>query len=104
MRVRRYPLPTAVVLLLTHLSAPALLPSVLHTLPPRTMQAEKRRESMMVGLNKTRDALSASEERIRALQLDVQRGQMDLLAKTSASAGARSGQQALLRACVHVRF
>lgn len=37
----------------------------------------------MVGLNKTRDALSASEDKIKGLQLEVQRTQMDLLAKTS---------------------
>jgi hypothetical protein len=37
----------------------------------------------MVGLNKTRDQLSISEERIKQLQLDVQRTNMDLLAKTS---------------------
>lgn len=46
------------------------------------LQAEKRRESIMVGLNKTRDQLSVSEERIKQLQLENQRTQMDLLAKT----------------------
>ena len=36
----------------------------------------------MVGLSKTRDQLSTSEERIKQLQLETQRTQMDLLAKT----------------------
>lgn len=58
-------------------------PFALHT------QAEKRRESIMVGLNKTRDQLSVSEERLRQLQLDLQRTQMDLLAKSGAGDGGR---------------
>lgn len=55
---------------------------VLKKHPLILVQAEKRRESIMVGLNKTRDQLSASEDRIKQLQLEVQRTQMDLLAKT----------------------
>lgn len=39
----------------------------------------------MVGLNKTRDQLSVSEDRIKQLQLENQRTQMDLLAKTGTS-------------------
>lgn len=46
-------------------------------------QAEKRRETLLVSMNKTKDALSTTEERYKSLQLDMQRTQMDLLAKTS---------------------
>lgn len=62
-------------------------------------QAEKRRESMMVGLSKTKDQLSASEERIKALQLDVQRTQMDLLAKTSEQCCCAVGISSLVLSC-----
>jgi hypothetical protein len=48
-----------------------------------TWQAEKRRETLLVGLNKTKEQLSGTEERFKSLQLDMQRTQMDLLAKTS---------------------
>lgn len=48
-------------------------------------QAEKRRETLLVGLNKTKEQLSGTEERYKSLQLDMQRTQMDLLAKTSTS-------------------
>lgn len=43
----------------------------------------------MVGLNKTREQLSGSEEKIKSLQLEVQRTQMDLLAKTSECSSVR---------------
>jgi hypothetical protein len=46
-------------------------------------QAEKRRETLLVGLSKTKEQLSGTEERYKSLQLDMQRTQMDLLAKTS---------------------
>jgi hypothetical protein len=46
-------------------------------------QAEKRRETILQGLTKTKDQLSVVEERSRQLQLDLQRTQMDLVAKTS---------------------
>jgi hypothetical protein len=36
-----------------------------------------------VGLSKTKDALSVTEERAKQLSLDLQRTQMDLFAKTS---------------------
>jgi hypothetical protein len=52
------------------------------------LQAEKRRETILVGLNKTRDALSISEEKIKQLQLEAQRTNMDLVAKTSEFAAA----------------
>lgn len=42
----------------------------------------KRRDSMMVGLNKTKEQLSGFEERCKQLSLDLQRTQMDLMAKT----------------------
>jgi cytochrome c5 len=51
-------------------------------------QAEKRRETILVGLNKTRDALSISEDKIKQLQLEAQRTNMDLVAKTSELAAA----------------
>lgn len=47
------------------------------------LQAEKRRETLLVSMNKTKDALSVTEEKYKSLQLDMQRTQMDLLAKTS---------------------
>lgn len=47
------------------------------------MQAEKRRETILIGLNKTRDQLTIAEERTKQLQLELQRTNMDLLAKTS---------------------
>lgn len=50
---------------------------------PPTCQAEKRRETLVVGLSKTKDQLSVAEEKYKSLQLDMQRTQMDLLAKTS---------------------
>jgi hypothetical protein len=46
-------------------------------------QAEKRRETLVVGLTKTKDALSIAEDKYKNLQLELQRNQMDLLAKTS---------------------
>jgi hypothetical protein len=52
------------------------------------LQAEKRRETILVGLNKTRDALSISEDKIKQLQLEAQRTNMDLVAKTSELAAA----------------
>lgn len=52
-------------------------------LPDVPGQAEKRRETLLVSMNKTKDALSVTEERYKSLQLDMQRTQMDLLAKTS---------------------
>jgi hypothetical protein len=52
---------------------------------PCCLQAEKRRETILVGLNKTRDALSISEDKIKQLQLEAQRTNMDLVAKTSES-------------------
>lgn len=36
-----------------------------------------------MGLSKTKEQLSGTEERYKSLQLDMQRTQMDLLAKTS---------------------
>jgi len=46
-------------------------------------QAEKRRETLVVGLSKTKDQLSVTEEKYKSLQLEMQRTQMDLVAKTS---------------------
>lgn len=46
-------------------------------------QAEKRRETLLVGLSKTKDQLSVAEEKYKNQQLEMQRTQMDLLAKTS---------------------
>jgi hypothetical protein len=40
-----------------------------------------------VGLTKTKDALSVAEDRAKQLGLDLQRMQMDLIAKTSESGG-----------------
>jgi hypothetical protein len=54
-------------------------------------QAEKRRETLLVGLNKTREQLSSHEERMKAMQLELQRNQMDLLAKTSERAALHAG-------------
>lgn len=45
-------------------------------------QAEKKRESILVVANKTKDALSGAEERIKQLQFEQQRLQMDLTART----------------------
>jgi chromosome segregation ATPase len=50
-------------------------------------QAEKRRESMMVGLSKTKEQLGGAEERARQLSLDLQRTQMDLVAKSGECSG-----------------
>lgn len=36
-----------------------------------------------MGLNKTKEQLSGTEEKYKSLQLDMQRTQMDLMAKTS---------------------
>lgn len=44
----------------------------------------------MVGLNKTKDALSVAEDKYKALQVDMQRTQMDLLAKTSKQYAGRN--------------
>lgn len=59
--------------LLTHLAAP--------------LQAEKRRESMALGMNKTKEQLSSAEQRVHQLSIDVQRLQMDMMAKSGACRG-----------------
>lgn len=67
-------------------------------LPARCRQAEKRRETLVVGLNKTKDALSVAEDKYKNLQLELQRTQMDLLAKTSKT--PRHTLAAQSRACL----
>jgi hypothetical protein len=49
------------------------------------LQAEKRRETLLVSINKTKDQLTVTEEKFKNQQLEMQRTQMDLLAKTSES-------------------
>jgi UDP-N-acetylglucosamine 2-epimerase len=45
-------------------------------------QAGKKRESILVVANKTKDALSTAEDRIKQLQFEQQRLHMDLTART----------------------
>jgi hypothetical protein len=55
-----------------------------HTPPPAGLRP---RSCHQVGLNKTKDQLGIAEERVKQLALDLQRTQMDLLAKTSEGGG-----------------
>jgi hypothetical protein len=52
------------------------------------MQAEKRRESMALGLNKTKEQLNSTESRCQQLTVDLQRLQMDMMAKTGKALAA----------------
>jgi hypothetical protein len=60
-----------------------LAPYFTRASPHQRRTARSRATAAQVGLTKTKDQLSAIEERAKQLSLDLQRTQMDLLAKTS---------------------